>query len=144
MDVAWLVDTGLLNTCLCIFSSDVCVYVRIYVGCWCQDCRALWWVVCVCFCVCVFPGSDETLSLTRCCSVKVKPYRMSGMMTRTERFHLIPPFPFFPSVPPICLPRLRLRPPHSQDKTDIYRPSPTVCIKSWAGVCLPVCVSLRV
>lgn len=38
-------------------------------------------------------GCDETLSLTQCCSVKVKPYRMSGMMTRTERFHLIPPFP---------------------------------------------------
>lgn len=62
----------------------------------------------ICACVCVFLGSDETLSLTRCCSVKVKPYRMSGMMTRTERFHLIPPFPFFPSVPPI-----RLRPPPS-------------------------------
>lgn len=103
--------------------------------------------VCVFLCVRVFPGSDETLSLTRCCSVKVKPYRMSGMMTRTERFHLIPPFPFFPSVPPICLPRLRLRPPHSQDKTDIYRPSPTVCIKTHPGcvglyeyLCVYACV----
>lgn len=61
----------------------------------------LWRVVCVF--VCVFPGGDETLSLTRCCSVKVKPYRMSGMMTRTERFHLIPLFPLFPSISPICL-----------------------------------------
>lgn len=96
---------------------------------------------CAFMCLCVFPGGDETLSLTRCCSVKVKPYRMSGMMTRTERFHLIPPFPFFPSVPPICLPHPRLRPSHSQEKTDIYRPSPRVCIKTLRGcVGLSVCV----
>lgn len=102
-------------------------------------------VLCVCsyLCACVFLGSDETLSLTRCCSVKVKPYRMSGMMTRTERFHLIPPFPFFPSIPPICPPHpllyLRPRPTHSQDETDIYRPSPRVCIKTLRG-CVGQCV----
>ena len=31
-------------------------------------------------------------------SVKVRPYRMSGMMTRTERFHLIPPLASSSSV----------------------------------------------
>lgn len=62
--------------------------------------------LCVCLCVCC----DETLYLTQCCSVKVKPYRMSGMMTCTERFHLISPFPLFLSVPPICLFHLHLRP----------------------------------
>lgn len=114
------------------FSQRTCVFMW---ECMLGVVGDLWWVVCVC----VFPGGDETLSLTRCCSVKVKPYRMSGMMTRTERFHLIPPFPLFPSVPPICLLHLRLRPAHSRDKTDIYRPSPRVCIKTLCG-----CVSVRV
>lgn len=77
--------------------------------------------------------SDETLYLTQCCSVKVKPYRMSEMMTRTERFHLIPPFPLFSAVPAICRPHLHLWPPRSLDETDIYRPSPTLCIKPVCG-----------
>lgn len=83
---------------------------------------------------------DETLFLTQCCSVKVKPYRMSEMMTCTERFHLIPPFPLFPSVPPICLPYLHLWPARSRDKTDIYRPSPTVCVKTFRGCVCLLCV----
>lgn len=144
--LCWLVDTGLLSARLCIFPMDVCVYVRIYVGFWCQNCRALW-LLSVCVFVCVFPGSDETLSLTRCCSVKVKPYRMSGMMTRAERFHLIPPFPFFPPVPPICLPRLRLRPPHSQDKTGqtytgLHLQSASRLVQGVSAcVCMCVCVN---
>lgn len=93
------------------------VYVEVYVGCGCLSCRDLRRVVRVC--VCVFPGGDETLSLTRCCSVKVKPYRMSGMMTRTERFRLIPPFPLFPSVPPNC--------PPSQTHTHTHQPPSSPC-----------------
>lgn len=100
------------------------------------DVRAVWISEGLCVLVYVLPGGDRTLSLTRCCSVKVKPYRMSGMMTRTERFHLIPPFLLFPSnLSPPLLP-CHLRPAHSRDETDIYRPSPGVCIKTLLGTVL--------
>lgn len=106
--------------------------------------------LCAHMCVCVCVGCDETLSLTQCCSVKVKPYRMSGMMTRTERFHLIPPFPLFSCVPPICLPSFHLR-PRSLTRQDrhtlaftysLHQNSSWVCLSARARVCVHVCMSV--